>query len=47
MLLAAEFSGDNLGIKDMEESRALLREALREHALTHNEEAEFLVSAIG
>jgi len=47
MLLPAELSGDKRGLHDMEDSRALVRDALREHALTHIEEAILTVSASG
>jgi len=39
ILVAAELSGNRLGIKDLEDSRALLRDAFRKHALTHSGEA--------
>ena len=38
MLLAAELGGDRLGLNDLEDSRVFVREALREHALSHAEE---------
>ena len=39
-LLAAELSGNRLGLSDMEDSRVFVRNALREHTLTHIEEAQ-------
>ena len=38
MLVVAELSGNRLGLRDMEDSRAFVREQLREHALSHCEE---------
>jgi len=40
ILWAAELTGDydRRSLRDMEDSRAFVREALREHALTHSEE---------
>jgi len=43
MLLVAELTGSREGLQDMEDSRALVREAFREHALSHSREA-FLVT---
>ena len=36
-LLAAELSGDRFGLTDLEDSRVLVREEFRAHALTHCE----------
>ena len=36
-LLAAELSGDCLGLTDLEDSRVLVREEFRAHVLTHCE----------
>ena len=40
MLVAAELAGDydRRALRDMEDSRAFVREELREHALSHSEE---------
>jgi len=39
MLLVFELTGGREGLQDMEDSRALVRAAFREHALSHSGEA--------
>jgi len=34
-LLAVERSGDSMGVQDVEDSRAFVRDEFRHHALTH------------
>ena len=47
LLIAAELSGNRLGLRDMEESRAFLRAVLREHALSHSEEEILALTSVG
>ena len=39
MLLVFEMTGSREGLQEMEDSRAFVREAFREHALSHSGEA--------